>query len=130
MDEVISEALDRVEEMGIVFLDEIDKIAGERGGARGPTCRARGAARPAPDRRGLHRADQVRDGAHRPHPLRRRRRLPRLQALGPDPRAAGRFPIRVELKNLTEADFVRILQEPKNALLTQYQALVAAEGAS
>ena len=46
------------------------------------------------------------------------------------PELQGRFPIRVELTNLTEDDFVRILQEPKNALLTQYQALVAAEGAT
>jgi ATP-dependent HslUV protease ATP-binding subunit HslU len=45
------------------------------------------------------------------------------------PELQGRFPIRVELKNLTEEDFVRILTEPKNALLTQYQALVATEGA-
>jgi ATP-dependent HslUV protease ATP-binding subunit HslU len=45
------------------------------------------------------------------------------------PELQGRFPIRVELKSLTEADFVRILQEPKNALLTQYRALVAADGA-
>jgi ATP-dependent HslUV protease ATP-binding subunit HslU len=46
------------------------------------------------------------------------------------PELQGRFPIRVELKPLTEADFVRILKEPKNALLTQYQALVGAEGAT
>jgi ATP-dependent HslUV protease ATP-binding subunit HslU len=46
------------------------------------------------------------------------------------PELQGRFPIRVELKTLTEADFVRILTEPKNALLTQYKALVAAEGAT
>jgi ATP-dependent HslUV protease ATP-binding subunit HslU len=46
------------------------------------------------------------------------------------PELQGRFPIRVELRNLTEADFVRILQEPKNALLTQYQALVGSEGAT
>jgi ATP-dependent HslUV protease ATP-binding subunit HslU len=46
------------------------------------------------------------------------------------PELQGRFPIRVELKSLTEADFVRILREPKNALLTQYSALVAAEGAT
>jgi ATP-dependent HslUV protease ATP-binding subunit HslU len=46
------------------------------------------------------------------------------------PELQGRFPIRVELKSLTEADFVRILKEPKNALLTQYRALVAADGAT
>jgi ATP-dependent HslUV protease ATP-binding subunit HslU len=130
MDEVVNEALDRVEEMGIIFLDEIDKIAGDRG-PDGPRRVARGrAARPPADRRGLHGADQVRDGAHRPHPVHRRRRVPRLQAVDLIPELQGRFPIRVELKPLTEQDFVRILTEPKNALTKQYSALVAAEGAT
>ena len=82
MDDVVNEALDRVENHGIIFLDEIDKIAGERGQAGGPDVSPRGrAARPAADRRGLHRPDPVRLRADRPHPVHRRRRVPRLQAV-------------------------------------------------
>ncbi|MEX0912463.1 MAG: ATP-dependent protease ATPase subunit HslU, partial [Gemmatimonadota bacterium] len=130
MDEVIGEALDRAEESGIVFLDEIDKIAGERGGA-GPDVSREGVQRDllpivegstVQTKYGMIRTDHVlfvAAGAF--HIAKPSDLIPELQ---------GRFPIRVELKNLTENDFVRILREPKNALLTQYQALVAAEGAS
>jgi len=130
MDEVISEALDRVEETGIVFLDEIDKVAGERGGA-GPDVSREGVQRDllpivegstVQTKYGMVRTDHilfVAAGAF--HVAKPSDLIPELQ---------GRFPIRVELRNLTEADFVRILQEPKNALLTQYEALVAAEGAT
>jgi ATP-dependent HslUV protease ATP-binding subunit HslU len=130
MDEVISEAVDRTEEMGIVFLDEIDKIAGERGGV-GPDISREGVQRDllpivegstVQTKYGMVRTDHVlfiAAGAF--HVAKPSDLIPELQ---------GRFPIRVELTNLTEADFVRILREPKNALLTQYQALVAAEGAT
>src|SRR5215207_2900508 len=131
MDEVINEALDRVEEMGIIFLDEIDKIAGERSGAAGPDVSREGVQRDllpivegstVQTKYGMVRTDHVlfvAAGAF--HVAKPSDLIPELQ---------GRFPIRVELKPLTEADFVRILQEPKNALLTQYQALVTAEGAT
>ena len=130
MDEVVAEALDRAEESGIVFLDEVDKIAGERGAA-GPDVSREGVQRDllpivegsaVQTKYGMVRTDHilfVAAGAF--HVAKPSDLIPELQ---------GRFPIRVELKNLTEADFVRILQEPKNALLTQYSALVAAEGAS
>lgn len=131
MDEVVSEALERAEEMGIVFLDEIDKIAGERGGGMGPDVSREGVQRDLlpivegstiQTKYGMVRSDHilfVAAGAF--HVSKPSDLIPELQ---------GRFPIRVELQNLTEADFVRILQEPKNALLTQYKALVAAEGAT
>lgn len=130
MDEVVNEALDRVEEMGIIFLDEIDKIAGDRGGA-GPDVSREGVQRDllpvvegstVQTKYGIVRTDHVlfiAAGAF--HVSKPSDLIPELQ---------GRFPIRVELKSLTEADFVRILTEPKNALITQYRALVAAEGAS
>jgi ATP-dependent HslUV protease ATP-binding subunit HslU len=131
MDEVIAEALDRTEEMGIVFLDEIDKIAGERGAGMGPDVSREGVQRDllpivegstVQTKYGMVRTDHVlfiAAGAF--HVAKPSDLIPELQ---------GRFPIRVELRNLTEADFIRILREPKNALLTQYQALIAAEGAT
>jgi ATP-dependent HslUV protease ATP-binding subunit HslU len=130
LDEVVDEALSRVEETGIVFLDEIDKVAGERGGA-GPDVSREGVQRDllpivegstVQTKYGMVRTDHVlfvAAGAF--HVSKPSDLIPELQ---------GRFPIRVELKNLTEEDFVRILQEPKNALVTQYQALVSAEGAT
>ncbi|HSU13209.1 ATP-dependent protease ATPase subunit HslU [Longimicrobium sp.] len=130
MDEVVNEALDRVEEMGIIFLDEIDKIAGDHGGA-GPDVSREGVQRDllpvvegstVQTKYGIVRTDHIlfiAAGAF--HVAKPSDLIPELQ---------GRFPIRVELKSLTEADFVRILTEPKNALLTQYRALVAAEGAT
>ncbi|HSM61992.1 MAG TPA: ATP-dependent protease ATPase subunit HslU [Longimicrobiales bacterium] len=131
MDEVVNEALYRAEEMGIVFLDEIDKIAGERSGGMGPDVSREGVQRDllpivegstVGTKYGLVRTDHVlfiAAGAF--HVARPSDLIPELQ---------GRFPIRVELKSLGEQDFVRILREPKNALLTQYHALVAAEGSS
>ena len=128
MDEVVNEALERTEEMGIIFLDEIDKIAGERGG-QGPDVSREGVQRDllpivegstVQTRYGIVRTEHilfVAAGAF--HVSKPTDLIPELQ---------GRFPIRVELKPLTEADFVRILQEPKNALLRQYRALVGAEG--
>jgi ATP-dependent HslUV protease ATP-binding subunit HslU len=131
MDEVVDEALERAEQMGIVFLDEIDKIAGDRGGAGGPDVSREGVQRDllpivegstVQTKYGMVRTDHmlfIAAGAF--HVSKPSDLIPELQ---------GRFPIRVELTNLTERDFVRILREPKNALLTQYRALVAAEGAT
>ena len=129
MDEVIHEALIRAEDMGIIFLDEIDKIAGERG-SMGPDVSRGGVQRDilpivegstVQTKYGLVRTDHmlfVAAGAF--HVCKPSDLIPELQ---------GRFPIRVELKSLGEEDFVRILQEPRNALVHQYRALVEAEGA-
>ncbi len=130
MDDVVNEALDRVEQMGIVFLDEVDKIAGERGPAGGPDVSRGGVQRDllpivegsnVQTKYGMVRTDHIlfiAAGAF--HTAKPSDLIPELQ---------GRFPIRVELKSLTEEDFVRILTEPKNALLTQYRALIQTEGA-
>jgi len=130
MDEVVNEALIRAEDMGIVFLDEIDKIAGGRG-ATGPDVSREGVKQDilpivegstVHTKYGLVRTDHVlfvAAGAFnvaKPSDL-----IPELQ---------GRFPIRVELESLGEAEFIRILQEPKNALVHQYRALVETEGAT
>jgi ATP-dependent HslUV protease ATP-binding subunit HslU len=129
MDEVIEEAVERAETMGIVFLDEIDKIAA-REGPVGPDVSREGVQRDllpivegstVQTKYGLVSTDHVlfiAAGAF--HVSRPSDLIPELQ---------GRFPIRVELHSLDEADFVRILLEPENALISQYQALVAAEGA-
>jgi ATP-dependent HslUV protease ATP-binding subunit HslU len=128
MDEVVNEALERTEDMGMIFLDEIDKIAGERGGA-GPDVSREGVQRDllpivegstVQTKYGIVRTDHIlfiAAGAF--HVSKPSDLIPELQ---------GRFPIRVELSPLTEQDFVRILREPKNALLRQYQALIKAEG--
>jgi ATP-dependent HslUV protease ATP-binding subunit HslU len=128
MDEVVNEALERTEEMGIIFLDEIDKIAGDRG-STGPDVSREGVQRDllpivegstVQTKYGMIRTDHVlfiAAGAF--HVSKPSDLIPELQ---------GRFPIRVELSPLTEKDFVRILREPKNALLRQYQALIGAEG--
>jgi len=128
MDEVVNEALYRAEEMGIVFLDEIDKVAGERGG-HGPDVSREGVQRDllpivegstVTTKYGLVRTDHVlfiAAGAF--HVSKPSDLIPELQ---------GRFPIRVELQTLGEAEFVRILKEPKNALLEQYKALIETEG--
>ena len=130
MDEVVGEALERAEDMGIIFLDEIDKIAGERGGS-GPDVSREGVQRDllpivegstVQTKYGMIRTDHilfVAAGAF--HVSKPADLIPELQ---------GRFPIRVELNALREGDFVRILTEPKNALLRQYQELVATEDAS
>ncbi len=131
MDDVVNEALDRVENHGIIFIDEIDKIAGERGQAGGPDVSREGVQRDllpivegstVQTRYGYVRSDHIlfiAAGAF--HVSKPSDLIPELQ---------GRFPIRVELQPLTEQDFIRIMTEPENALTRQYQALVAAEGAA
>ena len=130
MDDVVNEALDRTENHGILFIDELDKIAGERGPATGPDVSREGVQRDllpivegstVQTRYGYVRTDHIlfiAAGAF--HVSKPADLIPELQ---------GRFPIRVELTPLTEADFIRIMTEPENSLTRQYQALVAAEGA-
>ena len=130
MDDVVNESLDRVENHGIIFIDEIDKIAGERGQGGGPDVSREGVQRDllpivegstVQTRYGYVRSDHIlfiAAGAF--HVSKPSDLIPELQ---------GRFPIRVELSSLTEQDFVRIMTEPENALTKQYQALVTAEGA-
>ena len=131
LDDIISDALERAEAMGIVFLDEIDKIAGERGHTGGPDVSREGVQRDllpivegstVSTKYGSVKTDHilfVAAGAF--HVSKPSDLIPELQ---------GRFPIRVELKALTEADFVRIMTEPEHALTKQYAALVEAEGAT
>ncbi len=128
MDQVTREALERVETSGIIFLDEIDKIAGREGG-HGPDVSREGVQRDilpivegttVNTRHGFVRTDHIlfiAAGAF--HVSKPSDMIPELQ---------GRFPIRVELKSLTIEDFVRILKEPKNALSKQYIALMETEG--
>ena len=130
MDDVINEALDRVENHGIVFIDELDKIAGERSQA-GPDVSREGVQRDllpivegstVQTRYGYVRSDHilfVAAGAF--HVAKPSDLIPELQ---------GRFPIRVELSSLSAEDFVRIMTEPENSLVKQYQALCASEGAT
>jgi ATP-dependent HslUV protease ATP-binding subunit HslU len=118
--------------MGIIFLDEIDKIAGQRGpNMGGPDVSREGVQRDllpivegsnVQTKHGMVKTDHVlfvAAGAF--HVAKPSDLIPELQ---------GRFPIRVELQSLTEADFVRIMTEPENALTKQYSALVEAEGAT
>jgi len=128
MDSVTRIALERVEKNGIIFLDEVDKIAGREGG-HGPDVSREGVQRdilPIVEgttintRYGFVRTDHIlfiAAGAF--HVSKPADLIPELQ---------GRFPIRVELKSLTEQDFIRILKEPKNALTKQYVALMETEG--
>ncbi len=130
-DEVIAEAIERTEETGIVFLDEIDKIAGQRGGSGGPDVSREGVQRDllpivegstVQTKYGMVKTDHVlfiAAGAF--HVSKPSDLIPELQ---------GRFPIRVELLPLTESDFVRIMTEPEHALTRQYAALVSSEGAT
>jgi ATP-dependent HslUV protease ATP-binding subunit HslU len=131
MEDVTTDALERVEKMGIIFLDEIDKIAGVRGEHGGPDVSREGVQRDllpivegsnVQTKYGMVKTDHVlfvAAGAF--HVSKPSDLIPELQ---------GRFPIRVELKPLTEADFVRIMTEPENALTKQYAALVEADGAT
>lgn len=124
----IKEALDRAENTGIIFVDEIDKIAGRETG-HGPDVSREGVQRDllpiiegttVPTRYGLVKTDRilfVAAGAF--HVSKPSDLIPELQ---------GRFPIRVELETLTKEDFIRILQEPRNALIKQYTALLETEG--
>jgi len=128
MDQIQRIAVDRVEQSGIIFLDEIDKIAGRESG-HGPDVSREGVQRdilPIVEgttintRYGMVRTDHilfVAAGAF--HVSKPSDMIPELQ---------GRFPIRVELKPLTVEDFILILKEPKNALVKQYTALLDTEG--
>jgi ATP-dependent HslUV protease ATP-binding subunit HslU len=128
MEQVTREAIERVETGGIVFLDEIDKIAGRESG-HGPDVSREGVQRDilpivegttVNTRYGFVRTDHIlfiAAGAF--HVSKPSDLIPELQ---------GRFPIRVELKSLTVEDFIRILKEPKNALSKQYVALMDTEG--
>ena len=126
---VAREAIERVEQSGIVFLDEIDKIAGRQQASHGPDVSREGVQRDllpivegttVNTKYGMVKTDHIlfiAAGAF--HVSKPSDLIPELQ---------GRFPIRVELESLTEDDFVRILREPKNALTTQYTALLGTEG--
>ena len=128
MDDVIADALERAQETGIIFVDEIDKITGEKSKV-GPDVSREGVQRDilpiiegsaVMTKYGMVTTEHVlfiaagAFHASKPSDL-----IPELQ---------GRFPIRVELDSLTASDFVRILSEPKNALVKQYTALMASEG--
>jgi ATP-dependent HslUV protease ATP-binding subunit HslU len=128
MDQVGRSAVERTEQAGIIFVDELDKIAGREGG-HGPDVSREGVQRDllpivegtsVSTKYGMVRTDHIlfiAAGAF--HVSKPSDLIPELQ---------GRFPIRVELSSLTHEDFVRILKEPRNALLKQYRALLATEG--
>ncbi|MGA2986259.1 MAG: ATP-dependent protease ATPase subunit HslU [Terriglobia bacterium] len=129
MDQVTRTAVERAEQSGIVFLDEIDKIAGRERGGGGPDVSREGVQRDilpivegttVNTRYGMVRTDHIlfiAAGAF--HVSKPSDLIPELQ---------GRFPIRVELHSLTTEDFIRILKEPKSALVKQYIALLETEG--
>jgi ATP-dependent HslUV protease ATP-binding subunit HslU len=128
MEEVVREAKNRVENSGIVFLDEIDKIAGPSSGKHGPDVSREGVQRDllpvvegtsVATKYGVVKTDHIlfiASGAF--HVSKPSDLIPELQ---------GRFPIRVELNSLTENDFIRILTEPENALIKQYTSLLDTE---
>jgi ATP-dependent HslUV protease ATP-binding subunit HslU len=128
MDKVVAEAVERAQNSGIIFIDEIDKVAGSERPGAGPDVSREGVQRDilpvvegcsVPTKYGMVKTDHVlfiTAGAF--HSCKPSDLIPELQ---------GRFPIRVELDNLTQEDFVRILLEPKNALIKQYQAMLATE---
>lgn len=127
-DAAIREAIDRVENTGIIFIDEIDKVAGAKGKASGPDVSREGVQRDllpivegstVQTKYGMVRTDHIlfiASGAF--HTSKPSDLIPELQ---------GRFPIRVELKSLGEEDFVQILTVPQNALIKQYTALLKTE---
>jgi ATP-dependent HslUV protease ATP-binding subunit HslU len=129
MEAVQKEAIRRVENSGIVFIDEIDKVAGSGGKGAGPDVSREGVQRDllpivegsnVNTKYGVVRTDHIlfiASGAF--HVSKPSDLIPELQ---------GRFPIRVELKSLTEDDFIKILTTPENALLKQYSALLETEG--
>ena len=129
MDEVLREAVTRVEQSGIVFLDEIDKVASRRSHSHGPDVSREGVQRDllpivegstVNTKHGPVQTDHIlfiAAGAF--HLTKPSDMIPELQ---------GRFPIRVELQSLSKDDFVKILTEPKNALIVQYTALMKTEG--
>ena len=128
VDEAVGQAIRRVENSGIVFLDELDKVAGREGG-RGPDVSREGVQRDllpivegstVTTKYGMVRTDHIlfiAAGAF--HVAKPADLIPELQ---------GRFPIRVELEPLTRQDFIRILNEPQNALIRQYVELLKTEG--
>jgi ATP-dependent HslUV protease ATP-binding subunit HslU len=128
MDAVTKDAVDRVQQNGIVFIDEIDKVAARGGKGGGPDVSREGVQRDllpivegsnVTTKHGMVKTDHilfVASGAF--HVSKPSDLIPELQ---------GRFPIRVELDNLTEDDFYAILTQPKNALLKQYEALLTSE---
>jgi len=128
MDKVIKTAIERAEHSGIIFLDEIDKIAGREAAGKGPDVSREGVQRDllpivegstVTTKYGMVKTDHIlfiASGAFhisKPSDL-----VPELQ---------GRFPIRVELRSLSKEDFIRILREPENALIIQYEALLTTE---
>jgi ATP-dependent HslUV protease ATP-binding subunit HslU len=131
MDEVKEEAIERAENSGIIFIDEVDKIAGNSSKGSGPDVSREGVQRDllpivegstVSTKYGIIKTDHIlfiAAGAF--HVSKPSDLIPELQ---------GRFPIRVELNNLTKDDFIRILQEPKNALTKQYSALFESENVS
>jgi len=128
MEKVVKEAISRVEQSGIIFLDEIDKIAGKNG-THGPDVSREGVQRDllpivegstVTTKYGPVKTDHIlfiASGAF--HTVKPADLIPELQ---------GRFPIRVELDSLAQKEFIRILTEPRNALLLQYMALLRTEG--
>lgn len=129
MDAVVKMAVERVEQSGIVFLDEIDKIAGRGSASQGPDVSREGVQRDllpivegstVSTKYGMVKTDHIlfiSAGAF--HTNKPSDMIPEMQ---------GRFPIRVELKSLSKEDFVRILVEPRNSLSKQYISLMATEG--
>jgi len=129
MDKVKEEALTRVQNTGIVFIDEIDKISGREAGGSGPSVSREGVQRDilpivegstVNTKYGLVKTDHIlfiSAGAF--HVSKPSDLIPELQ---------GRFPIRVELSSLGKEEFVRILTEPRNALIIQYKAMLETEG--
>jgi len=128
MDQVSRLAVERVEHSGIIFLDEVDKVAGREAG-RGPEVSREGVQRDllpiiegttVNTRYGLVKTDHILFiGAGAFHVTKPADLIPELQ---------GRFPIRVELTSLDKSDFIKILTEPENALIKQYRALLETEG--